>query len=90
LQAALDAFEASTKSAKPIYVGINGIVNSHQGFDVKGKVTDTEKAKVTVQDMRTKLKELKSAMGGTGQALREALKAFRDANKPADNTERGT
>ena len=55
LQAALDAFEASIKSAKPIYVGINGIVNSHQGFDVNGKVTDAERDKITLQDMRAKL-----------------------------------
>jgi hypothetical protein len=30
------------------------------------------------------MQELKSAMGGTGKALREALKAFRAANKPAE------
>ena len=81
LQAALNAFESALKSAKPTYTGINGIVNSHQGFDANGKVPDREKAKATVQEMRTKLQELKSAMGGTGKALREAMKAFREANK---------
>ncbi len=90
VQAALDAFEAALKSAKPTYESMSGIVNSHQGFDANGKVTDAEKAKATVQDMRAKLKELKSAMGGTGKALREALKAFREANKPADASERGS
>jgi len=84
LQAALDAFESALKSAKPTYESMNGIVNSHQGFDASGKVTDAEKAKSTVQEMRTKMQELKSAMGGTGNALREALKAFRAANKPAE------
>jgi hypothetical protein len=81
LQAAVDAFESTLESAKPTYNGINGIVNSHQGFDANGKVTDREMAKATVQEMRTKLQELKSAMGGTGKALREAMKAFREANK---------
>ena len=90
LQAALDAFEAASKSAKPIYDSISGVVTSHQGFDANGKVTDAEQAKTSVQDVRAKLKELKSAMGRTGKALREALKAFREANKPADNSERGT
>jgi len=90
IQAALDAFEAALKSAKPTYESMNGIVNSHQGFDANGKVTDAEKAKSTVQDMRAKLKELKSEIGGTGKALRDALKAFREANKPADVPERGT
>ena len=90
LQAALDAFEAAMKNAKPIYESMNGIVNSHQGFDTEGKVTDAEKAKATVQEMRAKLKELKSEMGGTGKALRAALKAFREANKPVDAPESGT
>jgi hypothetical protein len=89
LQAALDAFESALTSAKPTYDGISGIVNSHLGFDASGKVTDAEQAKSTVQAMRAKMQELKSAMGGTGKALREALKAFRAANKPADtSTER--
>ncbi len=89
LQAALDAFASALKSAKPTYESISGIVNSHQGFDANGKVTDAEKAKSTVQEMRTKMQELKSAMGGTGKALREALKAFRAANKPAVAPEQG-
>ena len=75
----MDAFESALKSAKPTYSSINGIVNSHQGFDANGKVTDTEKAKATVQEMRTRMQELKSAMNGTGKALREALKVFREA-----------
>jgi hypothetical protein len=82
LQAALDAFASALKSAKPTYDSISGIVNSHQGFDASGKVIDAEKAKSTVKEMRAKMQELKSAMGGTGKALREALKAFRAANKP--------
>jgi DNA repair exonuclease SbcCD ATPase subunit len=84
LQAALDAFESALKSAKPTYDSMSGIVNSHQGFDASGKVTDAGLAKSTVQEMRAKMQELKSEMGGTGKALREALKAFREANKPAN------
>ncbi len=83
LQSALDAFASALKSAKPKYESMNGLVNSHQGFDANGKVTDAEKAKSTVKEMGEKLKEVKDAMGGTGKALREALKAFREANKPA-------
>lgn len=84
LQAALDAFEAAINNARPTYDSMSSIVTSHQGFDASGKVTDAEQAKATVQEMGAKLKELKSALGGTGKALREALKAFREANKPAD------
>jgi len=80
LQAALDSFETSLKDAHPIYESIKGIVNSHQGFDNDGKVTDPEKAEETVKGMGEKLREIKGAMNGTGRALHEALMAFREAN----------
>jgi len=80
VQAALDAFEAATKDAHPIYESMKGIVNSHQGFDENGKVTDPAKARETVQAMRAKIREIKTVMNGTGRALREAIKAFRAAN----------
>jgi hypothetical protein len=80
VQAALDVFKVAWKNAKPIYEGMNGIVTSHQGFDNAGRVTDPAKAKETVQDMRDKFQEIKTAMNGTGQALRNAIKAFRAAN----------
>src|SRR5215467_6014424 len=40
VQSALDAFKAAWKDAKPTYESMKGIVNSHQGFDDAGKVTD--------------------------------------------------
>jgi cytochrome c556 len=83
LQSALDAFEAALKDTKPKYESMNGLVNSRQGFDTNGKVTDAEKARSTVKEMGDKLKEVKDAMDGTGKALREAVKAFREANNPA-------
>jgi hypothetical protein len=82
VQAALDAFKAAIQKAEPIYESAKGIVNSHQGFDANGKVTDAAKAQETVNAMRTKFKEIKDAMGGTGRALHEAIKAFREANPP--------
>jgi gas vesicle protein len=80
VQAALDAFKAAVKEAQPIYESVKGIINSHQGFDNNGKVTDPEKAKETVQAMHEKLKEIRETMNGTGKALHEAIKAFREAN----------
>lgn len=80
VQAALDAFKAAVKEAQPIYESVKGIINSHQGFDSNGKVTDPEKAKETVKAMHEKFKEIRDAMNGTGRALHEAIKAFREAN----------
>ena len=86
LQAALDAFEAAVKDAHPLYESTKGIINSHRGFDESGKVTDAEQARETVKEMHDALKDIKSAMGGTGKALREALRAFREANRPPTET----
>ena len=80
VQAALDAFEQALKDAHPVYESAKGIINSHQGFDDHGNVTDIDKAKETVQAMGGKLREIKDAMNGTGRALHEAIKAFREAN----------
>jgi hypothetical protein len=82
VQAALDAFEAAIQDAHPIYESAAGIVNSHQGFDEIGKVTDPAKAQETVHAMRAKFQEMKDAMNGTGRALHQAIKAFRQANPP--------
>jgi hypothetical protein len=80
IQSALDAFNAALKDAKPIYESAKGIINSHQGFDANGKVTDPAKAKETIQAMHEKMQEIRTAMNGTGKALHEAIKAFREAN----------
>jgi len=80
VQAALDAFETALKNAQPLYESSKGIVNSHQGFDGNGKVTDLDKAQETVKAMDEKLNAVKDALEGTGKALREAIRAFREAN----------
>jgi hypothetical protein len=82
LQATLDAFKAAAKEAHPIYESSKGIVNSHKGFDENGKVTDAAQAVETVKEMGFKFRKIKTAMNSTGKALRAAIKAFRDANRP--------
>ncbi len=86
LQAALDAFEEALKNAHPVYESAKGIINSHQGFDADGKVTDHEKAMETVKELRDKIQEVRGIIGEPGKALREAIKAFRDAHRPADTS----
>lgn len=80
VQAALDAFAAAVKEAQPLYESMKGIVNSHQGFDSNGNVTDPVKALETVNAMHEKVQEIKTIINGTGKALREAIQAFRQAN----------
>lgn len=83
VQAALDAFAAAIKDAHPTYESAKGIINSHKGFDQNGKVTDPVLARETIRGLGDQLKEIKQSMGGTGRALHEAIKAFREANRPA-------
>ena len=80
VQAALASFSGQWKQAKPVYESMKGIVNSHQGFDSDGKVTDPEKAKRTILAMHDKFQEIKSIMNGAGKELRKTIKAYRAAN----------
>ena len=84
LQAALDTFEDALEEAHPIYESAIGIINSHQGFDANGKVTDHDKAIETVRALAGKLKEIRAILGDPGKALREAFQAYRDAHRPSD------
>jgi hypothetical protein len=84
VQTALNNFKAALETARPIYASMDSIISAHQGFDASGKVTDAAQAKTTLEAMRVKLEEIKSAMNGTGKALRDALKAFRAAHISTD------
>ncbi len=89
LQTALDAYEAALLASKPQYDALGQTVSTHAGFDANGNVVDSEQALATLKEVREQTKSIKESMGGTFKALREALKAFREANKPADTeTER--
>lgn len=78
VQAALEAFVAAVQDARPIYQSANGIVQSHQGFDANGQVTDRAQAIETIRELSARLREVRTALGGTGQALREAIRATRE------------
>ncbi|GAB4504618.1 MAG: hypothetical protein Fur0043_16120 [Anaerolineales bacterium] len=84
LQAALDAFEHALEEGKPLYVELEAIVTAHSGFDSQGKVTDREQAIATIKDATGKLKDLRKIVSEPGEALRRAIKAFREANRPTD------
>jgi ABC-type transporter Mla subunit MlaD len=81
VQTALDAFQAAVQDARPIINSANGIVTSHKGFDDSGKVTDRTQAIETVKELGQHLKDARAAMNGTGQTLRQAIKAFREAHR---------
>jgi hypothetical protein len=82
VQTALNAFVAAVEKSRSVYEDIQPLITAHAGFDSNGNVIDAIQAKATVQEVRAKLQALKTSMGGTGKALREAIRAFREANQP--------
>ncbi len=80
LQNAFDAFKNAFPKGQPIYEKAKSIADTHSGFDSLGKVTDTENAKTTVSSLAATLKEYRGNVGEFFRALREAIRAFRQAN----------
>jgi uncharacterized protein len=82
VQAALDVFAQAIKDVNPIHQRAKGIIASHKGFDVSGKVTDRIQALETVQSLGQSLKEVRDLVSNPFKLLLDALKAFREANHP--------
>ncbi len=80
VQAALDAFIAALPNASAAHEPGAAIIASHAGFDASGKVTDRAAAVQTLKDLRLVIKDTRAAMNGTGEALKNAIKAFLEAH----------
>ena len=83
IQVTLNAFTAIIPTAQAAHNPGAAIIASHNGFNADGKVTDRAVAVETVKALGQVLKDTRLAMNRTGQALREAVKAFRNAHRPA-------
>lgn len=83
VQVALNAFTAIIPTAQAAHNPGAAIIASHNGFNADGKVTDRAVAVETVKALGQVLKDTRLAMNRTGQALREAVKAYRNAHRPA-------
>jgi hypothetical protein len=83
VQAALDALAAVIPAVRAAHEPGAAIIAGHNGFSADGKVTDRPAAIETTKALVQVLKNTYTAMDGTGRALREAVKAFRDAHRPA-------
>lgn len=91
LQDALDAYEDALNDSRPDYESLSELIDDHKGFDDEGNVTDSEQAYASVQEVREQAQALKEAMGDSFKTLREAIKAFREENRPAGgNKESGS
>jgi len=84
IQAALDALQTAVEAARPIHANAASLIAAHAGFDANGKVTDRAQARETVKLLGQSLRDYRSTVGDPFKALREAVKAFRKAHKPAN------
>lgn len=80
VQAALDAFAAAIPAAQAAHEPGAAIIASHAGFDESGKVTDRAAAIETVKALGQVLKDTHTARNGTGEALRDAIRAMFEAH----------
>ena len=85
VQAALNALAAVVPAVQAAHAPGAAIISGHAGFDANGKVLDRTTAIATAKSLAQVLKDTRIAMNGTGRALREAVRAFRDAH-PRPNT----
>ena len=81
LQAALNAFQTAVENAQTANAGGASLIATHAGFDGNGNVVDPSQALATVKALGQVLKDTRSAMDGTGKALRQAIQDFRNAHK---------
>ena len=80
VQAALNAFSSAIPAAQSAHDAGAAIISSHAGFDANGKVTDRTTALATAKSLRDVLQNTRTALDGTGKALRQAIKALREAH----------
>ena len=86
VQAALNAFQAAVQDARAVHAGGAALIASHPGFDENGKVVDRTQALETVKGLHQVLQDTRTAMNGTGKALRAAIQALRDAHKSSQSS----
>ena len=82
LQSALDAFSSAVTQAQSIYNDAQSLINSHPGFDASGNIVDQATALQTVKDLHSKLKDIRQTVMPPLKALRQAIRAYREANSP--------
>jgi len=79
VQAALDAFVQALPAAAQAHEPGAAIIASHAGFDDNGMVIDRQAAFETTKSLRQVLMDTRSAMDGTSEELRHAIRDLFEA-----------
>lgn len=81
LQTLLSTFESQITSARSSHDTASGILASHAGFDVLGKVTAIDQARQTIQETRQALKTAATELGQAFKDLTQGVKTWREQHK---------
>ena len=68
IEAALANYKKAVEASQPLYEQAAKLVQTHNGFDANGKVTDLEKARETVKTLGETLKQHRETMGEAAKA----------------------
>ena len=82
LQAAFDIFIQAKTDALSTYPGGSAIISTHAGFDMDGKILDRTLAVKSIESLGDVVRETRDATRDPFRLLRDAIKAFREANRP--------
>jgi hypothetical protein len=80
VQSALNTLSGVIPAAKTAHASGAAIITGHAGFDANGKVVDRTTAIATVKSLAQVLKDTHTAMNGTGKALLQAIRTFRETH----------
>ncbi len=80
LEKALATFNTKLGEIRLKFDQTGKLIKQHDGFDDKGKVTDETKAKATVDAVHKGNQEVRQGLAEALEILREAGKAYREAN----------
>ncbi|HEX7434300.1 MAG TPA: hypothetical protein VF326_11665 [Anaerolineaceae bacterium] len=81
LQTLLSTFESQITSARSSHDTASGILASHAGFDVLGKVTAIDQARQTIQETRQALKTAATELGQAFKDLSQGVKTWSSQHK---------
>ena len=90
LETALAKFKDGIKAGQAAHDNAKSILDTHAGFDSDGKVTDKEQARQTLRAVRDGLKQTHEILRSATEDLRDAVRTYRQANRPEKPEENKT
>jgi hypothetical protein len=81
IEQALATFRDKLTAARASWQTASTALAGHDGFDAQGKVMNADTARATLKTAKDAMVQVHQTVEGSAKALRDALKAFRQANR---------